>query len=991
MKTKTLHLFSFLLLLFLMVQGNEIVAQTTFNYQNLVYEINSDGTTVSLVRHADGINATGELNIPETVEYQGITYTVVTIKEGAFAMCSGLTGSLTIPNTITVILPYTFAGCSGLTGSLVIPNSMSYICHHAFQNCSGFTGPLTIPNSVTEISYEAFYECSGFTGALTLGCSIVKLDNSAFIGCTGFTSVETRASIPPYLGNNVFDGVPVTKLNVPYDCASAYEVSDWNNYFTEYQEHMWYFYEGDFQYGRISGSTPTVYIKKHKLGTSATGHLVIPTTVEHMGVTYEITQIYASAFMDCTGLTGTLEIPSNITYIASTAFLNCSGFIGSLVIPDDVTILGTRAFAGCTGFTGSLVVPAAVEQFGPRVFEGCTGFDGDLVIKTNVSLYEQQFKDCAGFQRVVVTSETPFNIAINENCPFSGMMTNTLAVPEGCVEAYQNNPQWSAVFSDIVEYFEPVDEFTVDNLNYHVNADGVTVTLTGHIDGQAATGELNIPETVTYHGYSYTVTEIGFQAFMGCYDLTGRLIIPNTVTSIGFMAFSECMGFTGDLEIPNSVTNIDPIAFSLCMGLKGHLTLPNSLTTIKSYVFSNCPFTDALTIPESVTEIDGCAFRACNFTEVIALPTTPPTLVEEEGFGWPFHNMECTTLKVPAGCVAAYEASDWHEHFTTIIEGDTPQPIDHFVVDNLNYKINEDGSTVTLTGHIDGIAATGEIHIPETVEYEGVSYTVNTIGEKAFYECHNITGSLVIPNTIKWIEAHAFAYCSGLTGSLIIPNSVETIGTGAFFYCEGFDGSLKLPDALTKIEAGVFSVCHFTGTLTIPSTVTSIGNIAFLACTGFTGPLTIPAAVTEIGNSAFEGCYGFTSVVTKANTPPALNNEHVFSSLTCNTLIVPCNCLQVYKTSDWDSFFINIEEDCGAVDETEENLASVYPNPSFGVLRVQSENLRKISIYNSIGQKVFEAEASGNEFEYNFNGATGMFLIRVETLKGTETNRVVVM
>ena len=50
--------------------------------------------------------------------------------------------------------------------------------------------------------------------------------------------------------------------------------------------------------------------------------------------------------------------------------------------------------------------------------------------------------------------------------------------------------------------------FTVNDLTYSVNEDGVSVTLTGHVNGYGhnASGELIIPESVTYNGTDYTVT-----------------------------------------------------------------------------------------------------------------------------------------------------------------------------------------------------------------------------------------------------------------------------------------------------------------------------------------------------------------------------------------------------------------------------------------------------------------------------------------------------
>ena len=54
-----------------------------------------------------------------------------------------------------------------------------------------------------------------------------------------------------------------------------------------------------------------------------------------------------------------------------------------------------------------------------------------------------------------------------------------------------------------------------------------------------------------------------------------------------------------------------------------------------------------------------------------------------------------------------------------------------FTVGDLIYTINDDGASVTLTGHVDGIS--GELVIPESVELYGNSYPVTAIGDYVFY------------------------------------------------------------------------------------------------------------------------------------------------------------------------------------------------------------------------------------------------------------------
>ena len=83
-------------------------------------------------------------------------------------------------------------------------------------------------------------------------------------------------------------------------------------------------------------------------------------------------------------------------------------------------------------------------------------------------------------------------------------------------------------------------EFTVDGVRYSVNDDNTTVTVAGYPLGNEPTGDLTIPESVTFRGCPYPVTSIGYEAFRGCSGLTS-VTIPNSVTSIGEEAFCDCI------------------------------------------------------------------------------------------------------------------------------------------------------------------------------------------------------------------------------------------------------------------------------------------------------------------------------------------------------------------------------------------------------------------------------------------------------------------
>ena len=128
-------------------------------------------------------------------------------------------------------------------------------------------------------------------------------------------------------------------------------------------------------------------------------------------------------------------------------------------------------------------------------------------------------------------------------------------------------------------------EFTVDVVRYSVNDDNTTVTVAGYPSGSKPTGDLTIPESITFRGISFSVTKIGVNAFRSCTGLTS-VTIPNSVTYIGVGAFWACSGLTS-ITIPNSVTSIGRFAFNNCSGLTS-VIIPNSVTSIGDEAFRGC-------------------------------------------------------------------------------------------------------------------------------------------------------------------------------------------------------------------------------------------------------------------------------------------------------------------------------------------------------------------------------------------------------------------
>ena len=90
--------------------------------------------------------------------------------------------------------------------------------------------------------------------------------------------------------------------------------------------------------------------------------------------------------------------------------------------------------------------------------------------------------------------------------------------------------------------------------------------------------------------------------------------------------------------------------------------------------------------------------------------------------------------------------------------------------------------------------------------------------------------------------------------------------------------------------------------------------------------------------------------------------------------------------------FYEFVEDCTAISEVESVVTEVYPNPTYGKVTIEAEDIQNISIFNIKGEKVFESPVNGGTYEYDFSHqAAGVYVIKVKTAKGVETKRVTVL
>ena len=98
-----------------------------------------------------------------------------------------------------------------------------------------------------------------------------------------------------------------------------------------------------------------------------------------------------------------------------------------------------------------------------------------------------------------------------------------------------------------------------------------------------------------------------------------------------------------------------------------------------------------------------------------------------------------------------------------------------FEVGGLFYKTAKGYSMdfVEVTGNQGGGKYSGDVVVPGTVEYDGITYTVKGVGNRAFEGCGDLR-KVTISEGIYKIGAYAFCYCGNLE-RVILPSTLEYI------------------------------------------------------------------------------------------------------------------------------------------------------------------------------------------------------------------------
>ena len=191
----------------------------------------------------------------------------------------------------------------------------------------------------------------------------------------------------------------------------------------------------------------------------------------------------------------------------------------------------------------------------------------------------------------------------------------------------------------------------INDIYYEFNEGNTELTVvTASTSSGSYSGDVVIPESVTYAGGEYPVTAIANHAFSRSTNMHS-IQIPNTIRSIGDHAFYNCTGLK-TIEIPNSVTSLGRCVFHSCTGLTSAV-IGNSVPVIDEYCFQYCSNLQEVLLGASVNYLAIKAFFDCpKLLKVTCLASIPPRMYADYSFS---NNMYSNgTLIVPGASLQDY-------------------------------------------------------------------------------------------------------------------------------------------------------------------------------------------------------------------------------------------------------------------------------------------------------------------------------------------------
>ena len=867
--------------------GNSVYALSKVEVDGLFYYLNEDDKTAILTKGWPLYS--GDVIIPETINYEGKTYSVTKIDGGAFSTCKDL-NSVTISGGVKEIGSYSFYSCKKLS-SVFLPDGLTSIGEEAFEECTSLTS-LVIPNTVSEIHRGAFWK-SGINN-INIPTKLEAIVSVAFAQCPNLTQIIIPNNIK-IIEQEAFGGSGLKNISIPssvieigyqaFNCKSLESVvieeseepltidggilsSDKSNVSTiilnrnlqsktEVNRFMPFYNQKKLTYVSI-GKKVTSMDPDYFEGCSSIHQLRFEDGTEDLTLG-NISRMY-SPFS--TASINELYIGRNIKGMQA-PFAISSNF--SLIYGNTVTSI--CGLMNCTGLA-ALTIPNSITSINPgdipteklnmiTITEGHPNYDSrdncNAIIETKSNTM------------IIACSNTtiPSSVSGIGNKAFWGCsQLYSITIPNNITSIANNAFYKCSNLTEVILNSNPFvsKNYGTDNSFVTIFGPQVNNYILGNEIKRIGSYAFNKCNNLLSVSLPKGLESIGSYAFSGCNNLS-TITLPNSLSCIGFSAFCDCKGLT-TITIPNSVTAIGGYAFLRCSNLTT-LSVPNSVISIEEYAFSGCSSLPSATIPNSVVSIGSYAYSNCSSLSSVVIEDCEDKLEFSDGTTF----YDCPLQNVYIGRNIGYPSN------------------------NSPFKNHKEGIESIILGE-----------------------NVTEISNEEFYGLKKIA-SVALSKNLKKIESMAFYGCEGLT-ELTIPGGVIEIGQQAFDLCKNLK-TLRIEEGEAELKFTAEPNYLNNAFQNSPLEEVYIGrdfsfnNSSPLAIFETMKSLTFGEEVLSIQARSFIGCPNLKDVTSYSKVVPTTNDIVFTPSYQTNaTLHVPYALYDEYKVANvWKDFgkIVNFE------------------------------------------------------------------------------------
>lgn len=160
-------------------------------------------------------------------------------------------------------------------------------------------------------------------------------------------------------------------------------------------------------------------------------------------------------------------------------------------------------------------------------------------------------------------------------------------------------------------------EIILNGIKYRLNIDKTAEVLANDYSG-----DIIIPENVTYNDVTYRITSLENGCFNDCSYLTS-ISLPDGITSLGKNCFNGCSSLT-NIELQAGLTSLEGGCFYGCSSLKS-IKLPDGITSLGYDCFGGCSSLTTIELPAGLTSLGDDCFRGCSsLTSMLCFAVEPP-------------------------------------------------------------------------------------------------------------------------------------------------------------------------------------------------------------------------------------------------------------------------------------------------------------------------------------------------------------------------------